>query len=184
MSLAALSIVSSTVVAVLTVVGNVFVNAHRSSHERRAQFEERAWAAKSAAHLETIDIALALQELRGNDGTAELLIEDLANDLSGQAAALSAFASDACRKDFDAVLRHVQGVVASFDERLRREAWSARSRRKSKQVSGDATEWLGLWSREEEAKQALADAAEWDRRLVCDMARRLADSTRRSLRGE
>lgn len=183
--IAAISVVSSAVVALGTIATTFIGGERQRKHESDLDFEKRAWAKKSEALFAVIQVCEELIEApdpqEGNsDSWLAFGLSRVLDDLTDNRAAVGAFASTTCREDLNVLIRAMKngGVKRGLGRRWDR-LWDDL---RQVDIATDYERWEGLWERRKKAEEEVVDGFAPDMPALRTSAGNLLEAARQSVR--
>lgn len=114
MSIAAISVIASSTIALATVASGYFQHRSRLKHERALAFDNRSWDLKSAAHNEIIDVATHVKSAVEHP----LMLahdHDSVAALGTQAPVIFIYGTETCQEDLRELTRLLDECVSQVD---------------------------------------------------------------------
>jgi hypothetical protein len=183
--IAAISVVSSSVVALGTIATTFIGGERQRKHESDLDFENRVWDKKAEALFAVIQACEELIEAPDpEEGEADswlaLGLSRVLDDLAYKRAAVDAFASTTCRQNLNILIKTMKdgGVKGGLGRRWDR-LWD---RLREVDVKTDFERWSGLWEQRQKVEQEVVDGFAPDMPALRASAGNLLEAARQSVR--
>lgn len=184
MSIAFVSIVASTAIALATIANGYFQHRTRLKHERELAFDNRSWDAKSAAHNEVIRVASRYRTVASHRANVLVGLEDGIRDLVEQESDLFVYATPQCLVDVRALVALLKSYEAEINMM---DVFQMQALRNEKEQALDASDFENaarIRQTEKEAIQRIVSAVtSYDERVLRRASNAVMASARASLRG-
>lgn len=181
---AALSVISSGVVALGTIATTLFSGERQRKHETDLDFERRVWEKKSEALFAVIEVCEELIEARDpteeTDWWMALGLSKLLDDLTDSRAAVGAFASSTCRKQLTSLIKAMRdgGIRPGTGHRWD-QSWE---RLREVDMETEWDRWKVIWDQRRKAQEEAVKDFRPDMKAIRAQAEQLLDAARDSVR--